>query len=418
MKRSLKKKYKSKANVGFWHSFFNRPMLIMLACLAALLILVFGGYKLIFAEDNSIKAGDAFIVIIKHDNEVQTIPSHSQTVGQLLNKMHIKLYKGDVVEPEKDTVIAQDDFRINIYRAVPVKVVDGKNAEHTFSAASTPRGIVQQVGYKVHPADGVESEPVTNFVKQRAIGEIVRVEPSFPVRLNLYGSKLTVRTHAETVGQLLRSKGLIIASGDQVLPSLDTQLKAGMGIVVARKGTKLKSIVEPIAMPVKTIRDSDLAYGTRAIRQHGSPGKKAVIYSVNKKTGHKKIIQTVVLQDPVKQIVAVGTNLSGTRGDVIRAGISAEDYYYVDYIVSNESGWCPTKWQGEYGSCTGYHGTPSSSSVGYGLCQATPGWKMASAGSDWATNPITQLKWCNSYAVERYGSWENAYYHKINDGWW
>ena len=34
---------------------------------------------------------------------------------------------------------------------------------------------------------------------------------------------------------------------------------------------------------------------------------------------------------------------------------------------------------------------------------------MSSAGDDWAANPVTQLKWCSSYAERRYGSWYVAY---------
>ena len=95
------------------------------------------------------------------------------------------------------------------------------------------------------------------------------------------------------------------------------------------------------------------------------------------------------------------------------AGISPSDYKYVNYIVSNESGWCPTKVQGEIGYCPGY--VPASyvlsEGVGYGLGQATPGNKMASFGSDWESNPVTQLRWAASYAAARYGSWAAAYYH-------
>jgi hypothetical protein len=36
---------------------------------------------------------------------------------------------------------------------------------------------------------------------------------------------------------------------------------------------------------------------------------------------------------------------------------------------------------------------------------------MASAGADWATNPITQLRWCDGYATSRYGGWAAAYNH-------
>ena len=39
----------------------------------------------------------------------------------------------------------------------------------------------------------------------------------------------------------------------------------------------------------------------------------------------------------------------------------------------------------------------------YGIPQANPGTKMASAGPDWRTNPWTQLRWMIGYVVGRYG---------------
>ncbi|MFE5586630.1 transglycosylase SLT domain-containing protein [Kitasatospora sp. NPDC056531] len=44
------------------------------------------------------------------------------------------------------------------------------------------------------------------------------------------------------------------------------------------------------------------------------------------------------------------------------------------------------------------------SSGAYGLGQALPASKMASAGSDWRTNPRTQIKWALNYMNTRYGS--------------
>ncbi|AEM81089.1 transglycosylase SLT domain-containing protein [Streptomyces violaceusniger] len=44
------------------------------------------------------------------------------------------------------------------------------------------------------------------------------------------------------------------------------------------------------------------------------------------------------------------------------------------------------------------------SSGAYGLVQALPASKMSSAGSDWQTNPATQIKWGVNYMNERYGS--------------
>ncbi|MFG2551600.1 transglycosylase SLT domain-containing protein [Streptomyces sp. NPDC048581] len=44
------------------------------------------------------------------------------------------------------------------------------------------------------------------------------------------------------------------------------------------------------------------------------------------------------------------------------------------------------------------------SSGAYGLFQALPGSKMSSVGSDWQTNPATQIKWGLNYMNDRYGS--------------
>jgi len=40
----------------------------------------------------------------------------------------------------------------------------------------------------------------------------------------------------------------------------------------------------------------------------------------------------------------------------------------------------------------------------YGIPQANPGTKMASAGSDWKTNPATQIRWGLAYIKATYGS--------------
>ncbi|MFI6803717.1 transglycosylase SLT domain-containing protein [Streptomyces luteogriseus] len=46
----------------------------------------------------------------------------------------------------------------------------------------------------------------------------------------------------------------------------------------------------------------------------------------------------------------------------------------------------------------------NSSSGAYGLVQALPGDKTASAGSDWKTNAATQIEWGLDYMKDRYGS--------------
>ena len=59
-----------------------------------------------------------------------------------------------------------------------------------------------------------------------------------------------------------------------------------------------------------------------------------------------------------------------------------------------------------------------SGSGAYGLPQALPGHKMASAGADWATNPKTQIRWMRGYVNSRYGGSCNALAHHNSRGWY
>lgn len=59
---------------------------------------------------------------------------------------------------------------------------------------------------------------------------------------------------------------------------------------------------------------------------------------------------------------------------------------------------------------------PSSSA--YGIPQALPGRKMASAGADWKTNPVTQIRWGLKYIKDRHGSPCGAWSHSKQRGWY
>jgi hypothetical protein len=58
------------------------------------------------------------------------------------------------------------------------------------------------------------------------------------------------------------------------------------------------------------------------------------------------------------------------------------------------------------------------SSGAYGIPQALPGSKMASAGADWRTNTNTQINWGLGYIKGRYGSPDAAWAHEISHNWY
>lgn len=82
----------------------------------------------------------------------------------------------------------------------------------------------------------------------------------------------------------------------------------------------------------------------------------------------------------------------------------ADEWDCLDSLWTAESGW------------NEYDRNPSSGA--YGIPQALPGRKMASAGDDWETNPATQITWGLGYIGGRYGSPCAAYAHFRSHRWY
>ncbi|GIE99085.1 hypothetical protein Ari01nite_65500 [Paractinoplanes rishiriensis] len=85
-------------------------------------------------------------------------------------------------------------------------------------------------------------------------------------------------------------------------------------------------------------------------------------------------------------------------------GFGLDQFPCLDKLWKKESGW-------------NYRATNRSSGA-YGIPQALPGGKMASAGSDWKTNPATQIEWGLGYIKGRYGTPCGAWGHSQDVGWY
>jgi len=417
---------------GPWHQHpLGLPIALFVGLLAA------GGATLgILAATHStptFRPNVSYITIITHDGDTQTVPTKEPTVGKLLHKLKIPVGRYDRVEPSMSTVIAQDNLRINIYRALPVTISDEGRATTAYTAAATPRSAVADAGIGLYAEDGVVSRPAENLLAEQSIGEHIVIDRSVPLTLNDYGTVLSIRTHANTVAELLESKHIVLdPAKDTVIPALSTPITEGMQVFVTRKGTQIRTETQTIAAPVQTVTDSSLSFGTTAVRQEGSDGTQVLTYQINTENGveiSRTLLQTVVTVPAVPRVIARGLAVSipADKQAVMRqAGIPSSDFPYVDYIISHESGWCPTKWQGQVGYCPGYYEAlhnesgkdPNGKTYGYGLGQATPAIKMSSYGEDWRTSTVTQLHWATAYAKGRHGSWEGAYNYWISHHNW
>jgi hypothetical protein len=85
-------------------------------------------------------------------------------------------------------------------------------------------------------------------------------------------------------------------------------------------------------------------------------------------------------------------------------GWSSSEFSCLNSLWEQESGWNPSAY--------------NSSSGAYGIPQAVPGSKMASAGADWQTNAATQIRWGLGYIKARYGSPCAAWSQESSAGWY
>jgi uncharacterized protein YabE (DUF348 family) len=404
-KRIQKRYYVSKRRKVRKLKAFNRHQ-YALPVYTFLVLILLGGVLVYAIMRNEPKRVDSKVAIISYDDQEQTVPTSAPTVGKLLEKLKIPVRDGDIVEPAMTTAIKQDNFRINIYRAMPVQVVDGGHIVHALSAAKTSRSIARQAGVVAYPEDNLVTVPITDFVRDQSIGEKVIIDRATPVNVNLYGSNVVMRTHAKTVGELIKEKKIKVNADDSISPALDTPLAANLPIFIDRHGIRLETVTQDIAMPVQVVTDPGLAYGTTAVRQQGVPGQKSSTYQIKLVDGvevGRQLIQTVVVREPVTQILARGVNLGGIKGDMALAGIAPKDFAYVDYVIEHESHWNPAA---------------VNRSGCYGLGQACPGSKLVAACPNWQADVVCQLRFFHGYAIGRYKSWEAAYNFKVSRGWW
>ncbi len=247
--------------------------------------------------------------------------------------------------------------------------------------------------------------------------------------------RLQASVRARMSRQLGASAALVaFAAGAATSAGVD-----GLTNGTSRDVTEAVTYVDPIEAPAQVVEivaetaevelehtsiETDDPYstsGTTRIVTEGEPGSAVVNYEVTYVDGVEvsrveKI--TVVVSEPTDEVIAVGSlvipaTTPAQQGSNRALGKQmAEDLYgwtgdqwsCLDNLWIKESNW--------------RHTAENRSSGAYGIPQSLPGTKMSSAGSDWRTNPATQIKWGLGYIKNRYGSPCGAWAHSVDKNWY
>lgn len=279
-------------------------------------------------------------------------------------------------------------------------------------------------------------------------------------------TELTVITSKTNVNDILKENNIYIFEEEIVTPNFEENIDSNKTITITRKGTKNvqevteekaiettssevvesneilnsdnetiveKIVKETVEVPFETITKevSTTAQGEKVnkVLQEGQNGIKEITYKIKYQNDveiERTQISEQVIQEPVDKIVQVSVqvsnrstmasrNLGAATASAAEAqayakqrcsayGWSENDYYNLVALWNKESHWNMYA-QNRY-------------SGAYGIPQALPGSKMASAGSDYLTNYQTQVNWGLSYIKGRYGNPTVALYHSQATGWY
>ena len=302
------------------------------------ILMLFGGLffvnqALADATKPATKAGEKLVTIYDRGAE-KTIVTKARTIREALKLAKFSIdERQDVVEPSLDSEMVAEKYNINIFRARPITIVDGNKRLKVTTAEQTPALIAKAAGIEVFEEDKTTLSNSDNMAVDGA-NMVMKIDRASMVNFVLYGKESVIRTHAKTVGDLLKEKNIDPKKDDTLSVDRSAKIIPGMKIELWRNGKQTVTTEEDVKFEVEKVQDANRDSGYREVKQAGENGKKNVTYEIEMKNGvevSRKEIASVVTKEPKKQIEIVGTksstSFSGSFSEALARLRSCEGSY-------------------------------------------------------------------------------------------
>ncbi|MET4225117.1 ubiquitin-like domain-containing protein [Oerskovia enterophila] len=351
-------------------------------------------------------------VVLDVDGEVRTVSAYGSTVGDLLDFQDVAIKDSDLVEPAADER-ATDGGTIVVRTSREISLeLDGK--PQTFvTTARTVGELLTALGPRAEGA-------MTSASRSQSLGrEQIRVSTLKTVHVAVDGAIVTATTSEASVEGVLEHAGITLSVGDAASVPLGAAAVDGMLVLVTRAASGAATVTETLPFETEEVKDPYLPQGQRNVRTSGKVGEAVTTYAVQTVGGtevSRTVVDRTVTREPRTEVVVVGSldpstikvdpgsSKSIAKSLAAQRGWGDDQFACLDLLWMKESKWNAT--------------AENRSSGAYGIPQALPGSKMASAGADWRTNPATQITWGLGYIEGRYGTPCGAWSHSQAKGWY
>ena len=287
-----------------WCANSTRRVMLRVALLVAVIITV------VCAGSVFAAASETYVVDIYDGAQVTRVETSEYEAEKVVAEVGIQLSENDKLILEHFN--PGRDSRIIICRESKVTLVypNGESYETLF--AGTVAELIDSKGVTLF--NGGNSNVNLNAVVTNNLELVIYEAKS--ITINVDGETITVKSIAQTVGELFKEQNIVLDNDDEAVPSLDTELTKDMVIDVLRVEYVMREAEEKIAYETEAIKSALYALGTTKVTQKGVEGTKTVVYKdkvVNGEVQSSTATSETVTKEPVKQITTVGTfvNTSG-----------------------------------------------------------------------------------------------------------
>ena len=192
-----------------------------------------------------------------------------------------------------------------------VNIFDGSDRLTVKSHAATVEEVIERSGIELSSGDIVEPSLDTVINADNYFINIHRARPALVRDGEVSKYVMTASYDLKTI---VRSAGFEVYDGDEIKPVInDRFLELGMVEIYDIKRNGGSKITEEVEIPFseQRIKDYNVAPGKEEVRQYGEVGIKVKTYEVHYVDGaeaSRKLISEEVKKEPVVRIVAVGAS--------------------------------------------------------------------------------------------------------------